>query len=352
MGDFLFIFTAMYMQLLKILIGLFVALPVFAQNIGGKSVFQFAQLPAFAQLSSLGGVNVSVISNDESMHVANPALLRNEMHAQMATSFNSMYAGIKQYGLSGAYFNTSLKTNIAATVQYVDYGSISATDAAGNILGNIRPQDYMMQLAISRKYLKKWHYGFAFKYMNANYGNYKAAAIAMDAGANYYDSAKQFQVGLVMKNMGVVLRDFTPGISSQMPLDIQLGFSKKLANAPLQFSFTAHHLHQFNILYNDTSFNNENGFPSANDNKGFSFGKLVQHFVIAAQGYIGNYVVINTGYHFLRRKELSIPNTPNGFTGFSLGLDVLLKKWQIHYGRSYYQSNTAYNQFGINLSLN
>ena len=66
----------------------------------------------------------------------------------------------------------------------------------------------------------------------------------------------------------------------------------------------------------------------------------------------GNKVEITVAYNYLRRKELNIGDATNGLTGFSLGVGVLLKKWQLRYARSYYQNSTAYNQFGINLSLN
>jgi hypothetical protein len=36
----------------------------------------------------------------------------------------------------------------------------------------------------------------------------------------------------------------------------------------------------------------------------------------------------------------------------NLGLGALLGKLQIRYARAYYQNNTAYNQFGINMQLN
>ncbi len=61
---------------------------------------------------------------------------------------------------------------------------------------------------------------------------------------------------------------------------------------------------------------------------------------------------ITGAYNHLRRSELNISNSTNGLNGFSLGMGVLFKKIQLRYARAYYQNNTAYNQFGINLVLN
>jgi hypothetical protein len=63
-------------------------------------------------------------------------------------------------------------------------------------------------------------------------------------------------------------------------------------------------------------------------------------------------VEISAGYNHHRRKELNIGNAGNGLYGFSLGVGALFKKLQIRYARSYYQNNAAYNQFGLNLSMN
>ena len=78
----------------------------------------------------------------------------------------------------------------------------------------------------------------------------------------------------------------------------------------------------------------------------------MNHFVLATTIYLGDRVEVMAGYNFLRRKELSIGNATNGLNGFSLGAGVLLGKLQIRYARAYYQSNTAFNQLGLNMKLN
>ena len=63
-----------------------------AQTLGGSSVFNFLKLPNTPQLTALGGVNVSQISNDVGLSFNNPALLKPGMHTQMNAVFNSFYA--------------------------------------------------------------------------------------------------------------------------------------------------------------------------------------------------------------------------------------------------------------------
>lgn len=321
------------------------------QTLGGNSAYNFLKLPNTPQLSALGAVNVSVISNDVGMAFNNPSQLREDMHAQLQVSFNSMYAGVKNYHSVFALHCDKWKTNFAAGVHFIDYGSIAQTDAAGNIYGSFHPTDYTVQLSASRQYAEKWHYGLALKFISSSYGIYRSTAVAMDAGVSWYDTARLLQVSLLVKNMGTQLKKYYNSTPDDLPFDVQLGFTKRLAAAPVQFSLTAHHLHQFNISYNDTAFNNSNDPAQNGSSKSFTADKIFRHLVAATQVLISNKIEITVAYNYLLHKELVIANTANGFTGLSLGVGVLFKKIQLRYARSHYQNNTAYNQLGLNLQF-
>ncbi len=322
-----------------------------AQTLGGSSVFNFLKLSNTPQLTALGGVNVSQTSNDVGLAFNNPALLKPSMHTQMNAVFNNFYGGIKVYHLSLGYRNTKLNTNFSWGLNYFGYGNISETDASGNVLGKFRPTDWVMQVSASRNYLEKWNYGATLKFINSNYGQYRSNGLAMDVGVLYHDSSKLFSASLIAKNMGFQLKKYDGTNADDLPFDLQIGLTKRLANAPFSFSITAQRVHQFDIRYNDTTFNNENGFANGSAKK-FSFDKLLNHFVLATTIYAGDRVEVIAGYNFLRRKELNIGNAGNGLNGFSLGVGVLLGKLQIRYARAYYQNSSAYNQLGLNMQLN
>lgn len=110
-------------------------------------------------------------------------------------------------------------------------------------------------------------------------------------------------------------------------------------------------MHLFDILYNDTAFNNENSYTNNKTGK-FSFDKLLSHLVLSTTIYAGDRVEVQVGYNFLRRKELNISNAGNGLNGFSIGAGVMLGKLSIRYARAFYQSNSAFNQLGLNMKLN
>lgn len=322
-----------------------------AQTLGGNSVFNFLKLSNTPQLTALGGVNVSQPSNDVGLAFNNPSLLKPSMHTQMNAVFNSFYAGINAYHLSLGYRNEKLNTNFMWGLQYLNYGNTQQTDPAGNLLGSFRPTDWVMQVAASRSYMGKWNYGATVKFISSNYGPYRSNGLAMDVGLLYSDTAKLFSASFVAKNMGTQLKKYDGTDPDDLPFDLQIGFTKRLENAPFSFSVTAQHLHQFDISYNDTTFNNENGFPNGSNNK-ISFDKLFRHFVFASTIHLGEKVEVQLGYNHLRRKELSIGQAGNGLNGFSMGLGVLLNKLNIRFARTNYQNNTSFSQLGMNMKLN
>lgn len=322
-----------------------------AQTLGGDASFNFLKLSNTPQLTALGGVNITDPSPDAGLAFNNPALLTKAMHTQMNAVFNAMYSDIKVYHLSGAFHSLKLNTTFGGGISYFNYGDISSTDASGNILGKFRPRDWVIQLSAGHIYLKKWQYGATLKFINSGYGQYRSNAMATDVGVLFRDSANLFSASVLVKNLGFQLKKYAGGYEEDLPFDLQIGVTKRLENAPFSFSITAQRMHQFDIVYNDTVFNNVNGYVNERDNK-FTAEKIFRHLVFGTKIHIGDHVEVLAGYNFLRRKELNIGNTGNGLNGFSLGAGALFGKLQIRYARAYYQNNTAYNQLGLNMQLN
>lgn len=320
-----------------------------AQTLGGNAVFNFLKQPNTAQLSALGGLNVSAPGKNVGMSFHNPALLRKEMHQQLNTSFNAFVAGISNYSLTGAWYLEEAKTNIGVGVNYFNYGNIDQTDASGNISGSFRPRDYVVQVMASRSHKEKWWYGATLKFIHSGYGQYRSSGIAMDVALNYHDTDKGLQAAIVVKNMGTQLSSYDgSGRKEELPFDVQAGISKKMENAPVQFSLSFHDLHRFNNFYNDTSFRAGEGdddFTKKN-----TLQKIFNHVVIAAQFFLHEKIELITGYNFQRRQDLNGFNISNGLNGFTFGTAVILPKIHIRYATGFYQRQ-LFHQFSINFNL-
>lgn len=321
-----------------------------AQSLGGNAVFSFLNQPNTAQTAALGGINISNLSNDVGLAFNNPALLRKSMHQQLNTSFNSFLAGIKNYSLNTAYHFNQPNITTALGVHYFNYGSAQQTDASGNVIGSFTANDYVLQLSASKQYKDNWFLGATVKYINSNYGMYKSNAVAADVALAFVDTTNFFQASLVIKNVGTQLKKYDASTQKEeLPFDVQLGITKKLAKAPLQFSLTAHHLQRFDILYNDTLFKASEGDDSYKK-KSYTAEKIFAHLILATQVFISEKVECTLGYNFLRRHDLNVYNTANNLNGFTLGLGILMKKFHFRYATGFYQRNMVH-QVGINLNF-
>lgn len=308
-------------------------------------MFHFINQSDTAALSALGGTNISSINNAVGIAFQQPALLRKETEKKCEASFNNFIAGIKNYSFMATHYFTKNDLMCAIGINYFDYGNITETDASGNIMGSIRLNDYCVQIQMAKQYKTHWHYGATAKFISSNYGTYKSNGIAVDAGLCYYNADKKLQAGFIVKNIGSQLKTYTSnGSRTELPFDIQLGITKKLAKAPIQFSLTAHHLQALNILYNDDGFNAAEGATGNND----VVKQLLLHLIIATEIFISDKVTTTFSYNFLRRDDLRSYQSGNGLSGFNTGLGLLLKKMHLYYATGFYQQN-MYHQISIGL---
>ncbi|HJV20152.1 MAG TPA: type IX secretion system protein PorQ [Sediminibacterium sp.] len=333
-------------RILLLLIFIYTATRCTSQTLGGNAVFNFLTQPNTAQLSALGGINISSFGNDVGMAFHNPALLQRQMSRQVNTSFNAFIAGISHLTAATALHLPGPGLNLGLGVQYLNYGSLVQTDASGNILGNIRPNDYMIQVMVSRPYMERFRVGVTAKLIHSAYGNYRSSGIAADIGLSYTDTTAMWQASVLVKNMGMQLKTYAAdGQKEELPFDIQAGISKKLANAPIQFSLTAHHLHRLNIRYNDTAFNATEG-----DIRNNGLQKIFAHLVLSSQIYLSDFTELSLGYNFLRRQDLNVFGAGSGLNGFSCGAGILLRKLHIRYATGFYQQH-MFHQFSLNFNF-
>lgn len=321
------------------------------QTLGGNAVFNFVQQPASAQQSALGGLNISSRSDDVSLAFHNPSLMRKTHHAQVSVSSNFFVAGIRSYSLTSAYHLLRTGSMVGIGINYFNYGQMPQTDPSGNDLGTFSASDYLVQVMASQQHKERWHYGATFKFIHSGYGAYRSSGVAVDAGITYSDTTAGVQAAIMVKNIGTQLRKYDAAAKKEeLPFDLQAGISKQLKKAPIQFSLTAHHLHRFNIFYNDTSFLAAEGADDFSD-KRFTLQKLITHLVLSSQIVVKDKIELTVGYNFLRRNDLNVLNAASGLNGLSFGAGLLLRDLQFRYATGFYQRN-MFNHFGINYKWN
>ncbi|HJW18880.1 MAG TPA: PorV/PorQ family protein, partial [Flavisolibacter sp.] len=232
------------MRYLALIILLSYGLKVKSQTIGGRQAFTFLNISPDPLLTGAGNINASYIATEVGLTANNPSLLNQEVNAQLLVSFTSFLKGVRSYSATGAHFHKKSNITFGGHINFIDYGSMTETDASGTAYGNFRPVDFVVQLEAARNYLENWSYGISLKLINSVYNQYKANGIAFDVGVLYKDTIHKFSASMLAKNMGFQVNGFA-GEKQDLPFDIQVGLTKILRNAPLGISLTAYHINQF-----------------------------------------------------------------------------------------------------------
>lgn len=326
-----------------------------AQVTGGQRTMEFLRLPNAPHISALGGINVASADRDIAFALQNPALARPGLHNELGLNYNAYYSGISATNLQYGYHVEKINTSFALGVQYLNYGNFVQTDLIGNQLGDFKANEYAIALAASRQYKQKWRYGATLKWASSKLYDQTAGALLLDVGISYYDSATLWTIGIVAKNMGIMVNKYNQGNPSEpLPFDLQIGVSKRLKYVPLRLMATAHHLYEWDIRYNDPADQSNNNIFGNTDSsakeKSYFSDKLFRHLIFGAELTIAKRLQVSAAYNHLRRSELAIEDR-TATTGFSFGASINLNKFQIHYARSYYHIAGAYNEFGLNISL-
>lgn len=311
-----------------------------AQTLGGQSAFSFLTISHHPQSSALGGLNLTHLNNDVGLSAVNPALMQPVHSGNLSTSMLRIAPGVNSLFGNGAFYLEKTSTTIGLSMNHLLYGDELQTDASGNQLGRIRAFDQYVGASASRSYGERWRYGATVKWANSQYGPFKSSALFADVGLTYTDTAHRLRLGFVARNMGTQLSTYA-GQSEDIPFDISIGVSHQLAKAPIRLHLTLQGIHQFDLLYADTTFEAENygrSFQLGTMQKAFS------HLVLGAEYLVGEKLVLMLGYNALRRSELRIRNLSNGLAGFSYGIQFRLGKIDFFYSRLHYQSQLSQHQ--------
>jgi hypothetical protein len=152
---------------------------------------------------------------------------------------------------------------------------------------------------------------------------------AVDLGLNYYDTESNWSIGAVARNLGGQVKAYDDDFE-RMPLDVQLGVTKRLASSPLRFSATLTRLNDWE----------------------YGIGK---HLVLGADLLLSDQFYVAAGYNAMRASVMTISAGENDESshgaGLSIGAGMMLERLQLHiaYGKYHVSSNSLMINFSYKL---
>lgn len=304
----------------KIISILLLAIIGTATTLGQESqtAYNFLRLPVSAHAAALGGDNVTIIEDDASLIFHNPALLSSVADKTVALNFMTYMAGSTT---ASASFNRNVgdKASWAVSGQFMNYGSMRQTDDNGQQTGDFSAKDIAVGGYFSYMLGKHIAGGIAARFITSYIGGYNSIGVGFDLGLNYYNDDSDLSLSVVAKNLGGQLKAYDDNFDP-MPIDIQLGVSKRFAHTPFRLSATLVDLNHWNY-------------------------RFFNHLVVGVDASLSQAIWLGAGYNFRRADEMGIENNDGKSAhgaGLSLGAGVNLDRFKVNiaYGKYHVSSSS------------
>lgn len=300
------------------------------------SVFNFLNLPVSSHSTVLGGKNISLVEDDISLALQNPALLTGVSDKTIGFSFMTYMQGCNT--AAAAYSQQVGKYgNWGVHARFVGYGSTDETLLSGEVVGNFKPIDLCLAGQYSHLLSERWAGGVTAKFIYSHYGPYTSCALATDLGLNYYDEDLDLSLSFAARNLGGQIKSFG-NKRDHLPADLEIGFTKSLGHAPIRISLT---------MVDLTRWTSDDYFTTGKKLKSGSI--FINHFVLGAEYLISDNYYIGLGYNFRRGYEMTAAGSSHA-AGFSFGGGVNLKR--LKFGVAYAKYHVSAPTLAFTLAYN
>lgn len=304
---------------------------------GGETAFNILRLPHSYRAAGLGGQNISIIDDDITMSMHNPALLANVQDRTINLTYMTYMSDSK---VVGAMFNRVMgeRSTAAISARYIDHGDFDGYTEDNIYTGSFSAKDMEFGLLYSYLLSDSWSGGVTAKFIYSKYESMSSVALGVDLGVNYYDTENDLSLSFAIRNLGGQVKVFEEK-HEKMPLDIQAGITKRLSHAPIMLSATLVNLNRWD----------KDDFYNADGSKDTFSEILFKHLIIGADFMIGKNLDLSIGYNFRTGKELSTDGSRwDGFTA-GAGMHLNRLKFGVSYGKLHTSSSSLVLDFSYSL---
>ena len=336
---------------------------VFAQ-IGGTKVYRFLDLPIPARSSALGGATSAIWDDDVNLAYSNPALLRPESAKQLSLNYVN-YVSDLNYGNFAYAHHLKKYGTLGVGLQYFNYGTFQGRDEYDEETENFKAADYSLNLSFAKNINKDstLSLGATLKTIYSHYDIYYSLGSAVDVGLTYHDK-KNLTVSLLAKNYGRQWKTYSETSPREdLPFDLQIGISKKVAKAPFRLIAQYDQLLKWDLTYVNPLDVDKDIDPFTNQpivktkrqirREKISDGldKFGRHLTVGTEVILTKNFNIRVAYNFRRGKEMALPDR-KVVNGLSLGFGFKINRFHLNYGFSKYALTGNAHTFGITTNLN
>ena len=321
-------------------------------QIGGLAGFNFTNIPGSARVAAMGGNYFAVKDGDVHLAQFNPSLLDSNMHQKIGLSFVDYFDGIAM-GYATYAHRVLPRVTLGSTMQFCNYGKQTETDAIGEEIGQFSASDYALNLSAGYTIDSLWSSGLTIKTIYSSLANYTSLALALEAGFTYHNPRKNFTASLVLNNFGYQLKTYTEDNREKLPVQLQVGITKRPAHAPLRLSIAYSNMQTWNLAWENPNkaVVTDPLTGEVIEEKKWEFGdNFMRHITVGSEFIITQNMNIRIAYNYRRRQELKLEDRP-GTAGLSYGIGLKVSKFHLSYGRAIYHRAGPSNHISITTAI-
>jgi len=275
------------------------------------------------------------------------------MNNQVALSFVDYYSDIN-YGFASYMKDIKKIGMFDASMQFINYGKFTSTDATGETYGTFTAGEYAFNLGWGRQLDSLFSIGANLKNIYSHFDAYKSYGIAVDVAGTYSSPKSQFTATFLALNIGRQLKYYVNGNEEPLPFELQLGASKKLAHTPIRLSLVIRHLEKWDMTYT-TPGDTITVDPLTGEHlKPKKFAKFMdkgmRHVVFGGEIIPSRNFNIRLGFNYERRKELKVESKLST-VGISWGFGIRIKQFNLSFARARYHLAGSPNTITISTNL-
>ncbi len=201
-------------------------------QLAAQGLMQFMHHPLTARGWAIGGATTAWIEDGAGL-LANPAILP-RLESSWQVNYSSFMLDIYSTSIY-SNFQLGNKGDLAAAVQYLDYGSFTERDADGNAFGNFSVHDLQGHLVYAYPLTPKTSLGASLSFFQSELQAYGAEGLFMSFGALYYHPGSTLAVGISAQNLGLYFDSYASA-DEMPPTTLRIGIAKHLEYLPLTIS--------------------------------------------------------------------------------------------------------------------
>jgi hypothetical protein len=310
-----------------VFIVIFVLTAIILRAQESQEAYSFLRLPVSAHVAALGGDNITINDDDPTLIFHNPALIAGVTDKSLNLNYMTYMEGCKT---ASASFVKAYKERATwgVSAQYMDYGKMKQTTVENIDQGEFSAKDIALAGTFTYLLGNKVSGGITARFISSTIGSYSSAAVAIDLGINYLNEETGLSLSAVAKNLGGQVKAYHDEFE-RIPLDLQIGITKRLIGSPLRLSATLTRLNNW-----------DQG--------------LIKHLAIGGDLLLGTQFYVSAGYNFRRSSEMKINDSEgdsNHGAGVSLGGGIQLQRFKLNVGYAKYHVSASSLLINVTYSL-